>query len=151
MRYVDVRRHINAPADDVWVILADQTRWPEWSGFDSVEVLRSSERAALRLITSGEARVRELVRLDAGGRRFAYRHLEGLPVRYYAGDVTLRPNSHGTTIVWCAQIEPLHLGTAAIVDVLRRVIEEAIDGLAGTADSHWRKTGFSARCAPARG
>lgn len=131
-------------------MLAQQTRWPEWSGFDSVEVLRSSERGAMRLITSGEASVRELIRLDAAGRRFSYRHLDGLPVRYYAGDVTARPHSDGTTVVWCAQVEPLYLGSVAIIDVLRRVIEQAIDGLAETAEGQWRETGFSARCAGVR-
>ena len=152
MRQIVASRHVAAPADEVWVMLADQTRWPEWSGFDSVDVLRSSDRAAVRMITSGEAGVRELIRPDAVGRRFAYRHLEGLPVRYYAGDVTLRPNPNGTTVVWRAHVEPLYLGTlylgtAAIVDVLRRVIEQAIDGLAETTEMQWETTGFSSRCA----
>jgi carbon monoxide dehydrogenase subunit G len=150
MRHVDATRHIAAPADEVWALLADQTRWPDWSGFDSVDVVRSSPRAAMRLIKSGEAGVRELIRSDAIARRFAYRHLEGLPVRYYAGDVTLTPNPDGTTVVWRAQIEPLYFGAEAIVDVLRRVIQEAIVGLAETAETEWRESGFSAHCTTAR-
>jgi uncharacterized membrane protein len=147
---VDLRRHVAAPADEVWAMLADQTRWPEWSGFDSVEVLRSSERAAMRLITSGEAGVRELIRRDAVGRRLTYRHLEGLPVRYYTGEVTLRPNPDGTTVVWRAQIEPLDRRSGAIVEILGRVIQRAIDGLAEAAEAEWLATGFSPRCATAQ-
>jgi hypothetical protein len=142
MNHVDLRRHVAAPADEVWAILADQTRWAEWSGFDSIEVLPSSGRAATRLVTSGEVVVRELIRLDAVARRFAYRHLEGLPVQRYAGQITLSPNPGGTMAIWRAQIEPLYFGNNSIVHVLSRVIQQAIDGLAETTETQWRKTGF---------
>ncbi|MDX6453008.1 MAG: hypothetical protein QOH16_3057 [Gaiellaceae bacterium] len=150
MTHVELGRQVAVPADEVWAMLADHACWPDWSGFDSVDVLRSSRRAETRLITSGDAQVRELIRLDAVRRRFAYRHLDGLPVRYYAGEVTLTANRHGTTIDWRAEIDPLDSRSGAIVGVLGQVLERAIDGLAEAAEARWQKTGFSARCATAR-
>ena len=142
MTEIEFTRHVAAPADEIWEILVDQPRWAEWSGFDSVEILRRSRRGAMRLLTSGEVGVREVIRVDPVGRRFTYRHLEGLPVRHYAGQVTLSPDPEGTTVVWRVRVEPLYLGSAVIVDVLRRVIDEAIDGLCETAERQWRTTGF---------
>jgi carbon monoxide dehydrogenase subunit G len=142
MTEIEFTRHMAAPADEVWEILIDQARWAEWSGFDSVEILRRSQRSAIRVVTSGEVGVRDLIRLGRAGRRFTYRHLDGLPVRHYAGQITLSPDPAGTVVVWRVQLEPLYLGSGAIIDVLNRVIQQAIDALAEIAETQWRKTGF---------
>ena len=54
-RNFQTSRHIDAPADRVWEVMADVARWPEWTPtVDSVELRRDGP-----LVVGAEAEVRQ--------------------------------------------------------------------------------------------
>jgi len=101
----------SAAADDVWALVADATRYPQWGPWSAagyrgtaehvpgaVYWLRSASRAYGRYVTTVE-RVEEIDQ----GRRIVYTVVGGnMPVRGYRGEVTLTPVPEGTRISWTA-------------------------------------------------
>jgi uncharacterized protein YndB with AHSA1/START domain len=101
----------SAAADDVWALVADATRYPEWGPWSAagyrgtaghavgaVYWLRSATRAYGRYVTTIE-RVEEIDQ----GRRIVYTVVGGtMPVRGYRGEVTLTPVPEGTRVSWTA-------------------------------------------------
>jgi uncharacterized protein YndB with AHSA1/START domain len=101
----------SAAADDVWALVADATRYPQWGPWSAagyrgtaghavgaVYWLRSASRAYGRYVTTVE-RVEEIDQ----GRRIVYTVVGGnMPVRGYRGEVTLTPVLEGTRISWTA-------------------------------------------------
>ena len=101
----------SAAADDVWALVADATRYPQWGPWSAagyrgtaghapgaVYWLRSASRAYGRYVTTVE-RVEEIDQ----GRRIVYTVVGGnMPVRGYRGEVTLTPVPEGTRINWTA-------------------------------------------------
>jgi Polyketide cyclase / dehydrase and lipid transport len=101
----------SATADDVWALVADATRYPEWGPWSAagyrgtaghavgaVYWLRSATRAYGRYVTTVE-RVEEIDQ----GRRIGYTVVGGtMPVRGYRGEVTLTPVPEGTRVSWTA-------------------------------------------------
>lgn len=96
-----------APPERVWELLADPTTWGDWSDFKSgsleapgspddngIGAIRHFERAP-RGVT------RERVVAFEPPRHLAYELIEGVPIRDYRADVTLRPTTEGgTEIRW---------------------------------------------------
>jgi Polyketide cyclase / dehydrase and lipid transport len=101
----------SAAADDVWALVADATRYPEWGPWSAagyrgaaghavgaVYWLRSATRAYGRYVTTVE-RVEEIDQ----GRRIVYTVVGStMPVRGYRGEVTLTPVPEGTRVSWTA-------------------------------------------------
>ena len=101
----------SAAAGDVWALVADATRYPQWGPWSAagyrgtaghavgaVYWLRSASRAYGRYVTTVE-RVEEIDQ----GRRIVYTVVGGnMPVRGYRGEVTLTPVPEGTRISWTA-------------------------------------------------
>jgi uncharacterized protein YndB with AHSA1/START domain len=138
MSTIEVRRRVDAPPELVWAQLVDASSWVDWAGFDMVDVEQVTEHGELRRLTSGEALIRELVRVDEPDRRLSLENVSGLPVYHYAGSITLTPNREGTDVEWRAEIEPFYRTAVAVVDVLRSVLETFADALAATAETRRR-------------
>jgi hypothetical protein len=81
--------------------------------------------------------MRELVTTTESSRCYAYRHVSGLPVRRYRGEVVLTPDgAGGTDIAWRARFVPLLAGTEGLLAcALEGVITRAAGGLARAAEA----------------
>jgi uncharacterized protein YndB with AHSA1/START domain len=108
----------SAAPDDVWALVSDATRYPQWGPWSAagyrgtaghvpgaVYWLRSAGRAYGRHVTTVE-RVEEIDQ----GRRIVYTVIGGLPVRGYRGEITLTPSPEGTGIRWAASWDKTLLG-----------------------------------------
>jgi uncharacterized protein YndB with AHSA1/START domain len=110
-----------ARPEDVWELISDATRYPEWGpwsaagyrrqgdasprGPGAVYWLRSAQRAYLRYVTT----VEEILEADEG-RRLVYTVIGGMPVRNYRAEVTLTPDGEGTRIRWAATWDATMVG-----------------------------------------
>jgi uncharacterized protein YndB with AHSA1/START domain len=106
---------------DVWALICDATRYPEWGpwsaaayrsqgdtsprGPGAVYWLRSSRRAYGRHVTT----VERILEADEA-RRLVYIVIGGMPVRNYRAEVTLTPEGDGTRIRWAAAWDSTLLG-----------------------------------------
>jgi len=120
-----------APAQIVFDVLADATRWKEWAG--SMITVSEWEREG-DPAPGGVGAVRKLGRPPAFAleqileydppRHLAYTIVRGIPVRGYHADVDLVATATGgTTIRWSGAFEPKIPGTgAAFAAVLGRIV-----------------------------
>jgi uncharacterized protein YndB with AHSA1/START domain len=136
----------SASAEQVFRVLADTERWPEWTPFSRGQL---EERApgpdpngvgALRRFQKGRTTSRERVVAYEPGRRLAYELVTGLPLRGYHSEVTLTPVATGTEITWHSTFRPKVPGTGWIY---RMALQKFIGGLvpslaqrAAALDSH---------------
>jgi Polyketide cyclase / dehydrase and lipid transport len=138
METYDFTVHAAAPADVVFEVLADATRWHEWAGFS---VARSEWEHEGEPAPGGVGAIRRLGRAPMYGREqiveydppvhMAYTILSGIPVRGYHADVDLAsvPGA-GTTIRWSGAFEPKVPGTGALFAV---VLARIVHGYATSA------------------
>jgi hypothetical protein len=132
--HIDVQVHTRAKADDVYALLRDGASWPAWAPIDSFHLERSgnAERVGeVWVFRQGKVTGRDQIVKMVPGRRFVYRHLSGLPVRDYRGDIELEPTGRGTRIRWHICFKPMAAGTAWLLRwMIRRFIQRCADGLA---------------------
>ena len=129
-----------ASAAQVFRVLADSERWPEWTPFTRAEL---EERApgpdpngtgALRRFQKGRTTSRERVVGYEPGRRLAYELVTGLPLRGYHSEVMLTPVDTGTEITWHSTFRPKVPGTGWIYRMaLQKFIGDLVPRLAGRA------------------
>jgi uncharacterized protein YndB with AHSA1/START domain len=136
-----------APAEDVFEVLADATRWHEWAGF--TVATSEWEREGVPA-PGGVGAVRKLGRWPMFGREqiteydpprhLGYTILSGPPVRGYHADIDLLPTAGGgTTIRWSGAFEPSVPGTgAALAAVLERIVHNY--GRAAAKEAERRRT-----------
>ena len=108
-RTVVVTRHVDAPVEAVWSLVAEAARWKEWGSFTVAELVREGDPApdgvgAIRRFgfpsfTSQE----EVVAFDPPT-HLGYVMLKGLPIAGYRSDVTLRPLD-GTELRWASSFD----------------------------------------------
>jgi len=133
---ISVYATTRTPADLLYDLLKDPVTWTSWSPMDESGPVDpapgdpngvGSTRAFRNGRVRGIDRVVELI----PGRRFAYVHLQGLPLRDYRGDVDLEPTPDGTRIHWHVAFRPKVDGTGWFWRIgLRRFLQQMADGLA---------------------
>jgi uncharacterized protein YndB with AHSA1/START domain len=133
----------SAAADDVWALVADATRYPQWGPWSAagyrgtaghavgaVYWLRSATRAYGRYVTTVE-RVEEIDQ----GRRIVYTVVGGtMPVRGYRGEITLTPVPEGTRVSWTASWDKT-LGGRLVLRGLRGFFPSMLARLTAAATS----------------
>lgn len=140
---ITTRIEIHAPIEDVWAVLADIERQPEWM----------HDLKSVRLTTPGPAAVgtRGIGRVQVFGigvedpvevtafeppSHFAIRH-EGLVSG--AGDIRLEPGSEGITVVTWDEVlvAPMlpHLGAVVLAFVFRPIFQADLERLAAIVET----------------
>jgi hypothetical protein len=110
----------SAPAEVIWPLIGEATRWQEWSWMTHTSLLREGEPApdgvgALRRFAVGPGGSKEEVAVWDPPRHLAYVVVQGIPVRHYRADVTLEDGGAGTVVTWRCSVEPLIPGTGAVL------------------------------------
>lgn len=143
---VSAERTARATPEEVWALVSDATRYPEWGpwraaeyrrpgdtsprGPGAVQWLQSSRRYLLRYPVSVE-RILEVEE----GKRLAYTVIGGIPVRNYRAEVTLTPAADGTHIRWAATWDATARGRL-VWRSLRTVYPQIVEALATAAERH---------------
>lgn len=136
---VETEVHTSADAATVYALLRDGASWPVWSPIESFELERAGADGpegvgAVRIFRKGRVTGRDEVAELVPDRRFGYRHLSGLPVRDYRGDVDLEADSGGTRIHWRVSFRPRRPGTGWLLRWgVHRLISRSARGLAAHA------------------
>jgi hypothetical protein len=137
--YVDVQAHTRADAQAVYALLRDGASWPMWTSIDSFELERAGAPdgvGAIWIFRKGRVTGRDQVAELVPDQRFSYRHLSGLPVRDYRGDVDLEPTGDGTQIRWRVSFTPTLPGTGWLWRWgIERFVRQNTRGLAAYAQT----------------
>jgi hypothetical protein len=134
--HAQVEVHTPADAATVYALLRDGASWPIWSPIESFELERAGVGepegvGAIRIFRKGRVTGRDEVAELVPDRCFGYRHLSGLPVRDYRGDVDLEPAQGGTRIRWHISFLPCWPGTGWLLRRgVARLISQCARGLA---------------------
>ena len=120
---------IRRPADEVWALVGDPTRLPEWfPGIDACTV-----EGTTRVITlgSGLPMPEEILVVDPVQRRFQYR-ITAPMFRHHRGTIDVIDLGDGTSlVVYSTEADPRTMaltiggGTAGALDELHRLLEPA--------------------------
>jgi len=126
---------------NVFRLLIDGSTWPSWSPISSFRLAAESDDGAegvgaVRVFKTGLlSSHEETVRIDAPN-VFGYKLLtRALHVRDYRAEVTLTPQSGGTSITWAGSFRPLFPGSGWIWKrIIERLYRQFSEGLAAHAD-----------------
>ncbi|MGH3767383.1 MAG: SRPBCC family protein [Pseudonocardiaceae bacterium] len=141
MQHIDVEVHTRAAAKDVYALLQDGASWPRWTGIDSFQREAADDGVqdrvgAIRVFRKGRITGRDQIAELIPDRRFSYRHVSGLPVRDYRGDVDLEPVADGTRIRWRVAFRPKVPGTGWLLRWgIERFTKQNARGLAAYAQT----------------
>jgi hypothetical protein len=130
----------NAPAESIWPLIGEATRWKEWSWMTRTYLLREGDPApdgvgAVRRFGLGPGGSSEEVIIWDPPRHLGYIAVRGLPVRHYRADVHLEDAGTGTMVTWSCSVEPLLPGTgAALCWGLQRMVRGFARSLCRYAD-----------------
>jgi polyketide cyclase/dehydrase/lipid transport protein len=135
-----VRSRSGAAPEAVWPLIAEATRWKEWSFLDRSELERTGSPAP-----DGVGAVRRFTRHGIGSREeviawepphhLAYTILSGMPVRNYRADVLLEPDGAGTAVSWSVRFDERIPGSGSLLTaVLRRIVTRFAEGVARYAE-----------------
>jgi uncharacterized protein YndB with AHSA1/START domain len=138
MARVQFTRHIAAPPETVWEILADHRGMPGWTAVQAVELEREGEPAPngvgavrrLKVAPLAPVLREQVTRFDTG-RRMDYTMLSGAPVRDYEAKVILTPAGGDTHVDWSVTFQPRVPGVQLVV---KQVISMLVKGLAKSAE-----------------
>lgn len=141
---VSAERTARATPEEVWALVSDATRYPEWGpwraagyrrpgdtsprGPGAVQWLQSSRRFLLRYPVS----VEKILEAEEG-KRLAYTVIGGIPVRNYRAELTLTPTEGGTHIRWAATWDATTRGRL-VWRVLRTFYPQIVEALATAAE-----------------
>jgi hypothetical protein len=107
---LEVHTQSAAGVEDVWAVLVDSLRWPDWTGLPTPTMTRHGDPppfglGAVRRFRFGPMVAEEEVVLWDPPGRYGYT-VRRMPVSGYRAEVTLEPaGSGGTTIVWRARFD----------------------------------------------
>ncbi len=138
---IEVSRHIAAPREKVWALLADHEGMKRWAPVR--EVIRRRPGApdpdgegAIRTIRASGLVIEERITAFKPGERLEYTLVEGAPIRDHAGDVVLTPDGEGTRVTWTVRFRPLIPGTGWLLErLLRKGLEQSLEGLRQKAEA----------------
>ncbi|WP_460073037.1 SRPBCC family protein [Streptomyces sp. YKOK-I1] len=116
--------------DQVWAVLTDVTRIPEW--FPAVQEAHFDGEYRHLRTSEGQLKSR-IVTKDDALRRFQYRFVEGLPlpVEFHLGTLDVLPDGDGSRVIYSQEILPE--GLAPIVE---RAVGAGIEGIAAYFAAH---------------
>ncbi|MFP1153638.1 SRPBCC family protein [Mycobacterium sherrisii] len=105
MRFVE--RPCAASAHDVYDLLADVSRWPDWLDGVSAAVWEypgtpGSREGAIRRIAVSGLTMREKILIADRPHHHAYTILSGIPVTDHRADVRISATPSGSRVVWTA-------------------------------------------------
>ena len=139
-----LHRRAEAPIEVVFTVLADASRWSDWTRMSETTLEREGDPdpvgvGAIRRFRTGPIRSREEVtgyEPPTGGQaRFAYRLLSGLPVQGYEAEVVLHADGAATAIDWSAQFTPGLPGTRRLTaGFLRAMVGQIANALVAEAE-----------------
>ena len=94
-----------ASREEVWDVLVDSRRWPEWTGLPTPTMEREGVPApyglgAVRRFAWEPVGAREEVIEWDPPRRYGYAVIGGMPIRAYHATVSLEQRGTGTAIAW---------------------------------------------------
>ncbi len=130
-----------APAEIVWSLVADATRYPQWGPWNAGGYEDAGDEGArvgavqwfrYRRTTS----VEQVLEVEPQ-RRIVYTVIRGIPVRNYRAEVTLTPVAEGTRIRWAATWDTTLLGRI-VHRKLRTFYPEIVADLAAGAEQEAR-------------
>ena len=151
MSEVVITRELAASPAALWPLVTDPAKMNAWSLAkitldDPGEGSLGGAVGALRSVTieSGPVRsvLREVVEHADAPSRFVYRVIEGVPLRYHRGEITLDATATGTRLTWRVAMEfPLPGLSLAMRAMVLPQLEESVDRLAdlaarGLTDTH---------------
>jgi uncharacterized protein YndB with AHSA1/START domain len=127
---------VNALPSQVFAVVADHERMPEW--FPAREVVRRRPGSphpdgvgAVRVVRSAGVAVEEIVTAFEPGERLAWVFVAGAPLRRARGDVRLEAETEGTRVRWSLEFEASLPGSSWLARrVLARRLARALEGLA---------------------
>ena len=133
---IAVERHVRAPAERVFAVVADHERMPEW--FPAREVVRRRPGSphpdgvgAVRVVRGSGLAVEEAVTAFEPGARLAWVLVAGAPLRRARGDVRVWEAPGGTRVRWSVEFDASVPGTTWLARrLLARTLARALDGLA---------------------
>ena len=135
--HIDVTERTAADPATVYRLLRDGSTWPEWSTtIDSFTLEKEGDGepegvGAVRIFRNGRIVGRDEILGFTPDSAFSYRHVKGLPVRGYRGDVDLRQQGGGTEIRWRVTFAPLIPGTGRLLHrALTRFVGKTVRELA---------------------
>jgi len=147
-RTIRVERHLDAPPEAVFEIIADHAHYDRFDSIRRSELIEQGEPApnglgAVRWIWAGPLRFEEQITAYEPPRRLDYliRDVRALPFRHRGGSIRLSPADGGTDALWTSEFEiPIPVVGGALdrvfavslergfVNVLERSAELAANG-----------------------
>jgi uncharacterized protein YndB with AHSA1/START domain len=111
-RSIRVEKHLDAPPEALFEILADHGRYDRFDGIRRAEVLKEGDPApnglgAVRRVWIGPLRFEEEITAYEPPTRLDYLivDLRGVPFRHEGGSIRLTPEGGGTDAVWTSSFE----------------------------------------------
>lgn len=133
MKTVEASATTSATRDEVWRLIADESQWPVWGRWSSVEIEGGGEHGlgSVRRLVQRPFTVRERVTEWQPGERMTYELLDGMNAHGYRATALLEDAPGGGTIVrWSSQWESADPITAFL---LRTAAKDTVKRLANAA------------------
>jgi uncharacterized protein YndB with AHSA1/START domain len=137
MQKVNVKRHFDAPVEEVWAVYSDHAGWKHWAGFSRswIEKEGAFEKngvGCVRGFGSPGIEVFEEVLEWEPPKRMAYSVIRGgLPMKDHYGEAIFEKDGDGTLLTWRCRFESGIPGLGWLLRlVVHRVFRTGLDGLA---------------------
>ena len=133
MKTVEASATTLATRDQVWRLIADESQWPVWGRWSSVEIEGGEAHGlgSVRRLVQRPFTVRERVTEWQPGERMSYELLDGMNARGYRATASLEDAPGGGTIVrWSSQWDSADPITAFL---LRTAAKDTVKRLAKAA------------------
>src|SRR5215510_11915651 len=134
MNTVEASATTTASRSDVWRLLADESQWPVWGRWSSVEIEGGGAHrlGSVRRLVQRPFTVRELVTEWEPGSRMSYQLLDGMNATGYQATASLEDAPGGGTIVrWSSHWDSADPITAFLLrtaakDTVKRLAKAAV-------------------------
>ena len=134
MKTIDAAATTPAPRNVVWELIADESAWPRWGRWSSVEIEGGADHGpgAVRVLVQRPFRVRERVTEWQPGARMSYELLDGMNARGYRASAILEDAPGGGTVIrWHSEYESADPVTAFLLrtaarDTVKRLAKAAV-------------------------
>jgi hypothetical protein len=122
MASIRIHTRIDAPADDVWKVVADTGNIADWFG----PISESSQTGDVRTVTlaGGPTLEERIVTNDAELRRLQYQITSGLPLESHLGTIDVIDDGGSTLLVYSTDVKP-----DALADTFKGALRAGVDGL----------------------